>query len=263
MESKIQNGDYVLIVYDEKRRWVVQVKEGETFHTNKGFIEFNNIIGKSYGTHIQSSKQRNFLIFAPTPVDFLFKTIRKTQIVYPKDASFILLNTGIGPGSRVVEAGSGSGGLCSVLAYYIRPNGKVYSYEKREDFYKKAQKTIFRMGLDNFVEFKNKDVLNGIDEENIDAVILDLATPWEVVPLAREALKPGAPFASFSPTINQVQNTVNVLKKYDFGDIWVSELILRSWQISSKDKAYLAIRPKTHMIGHTGFLTFARKINIP
>ncbi len=261
MEKMIKNGDYILIVYDETRRWVVQVKEGQAFHTNKGLIEFDSLIGKPFGTQIQSSKQRNFLIFAPTPADLLFKAIRETQIIYPKDASFILINTGVGPGSHVVEAGSGSGGLCSILAYYVQPTGKVYSYEIRDEFLKNAQKLIVRLGLESFVEFKNQDVLQGIVEKDMDAIILDLPTPWEAVSVAREALKPGGIFASFSPTIPQIQNTVNSLKEHNFGDIQVSELMLRNWQVSSsRNEGYLATRPHTQMIGHTGFLIFARKI---
>ncbi|MHA1130640.1 MAG: tRNA (adenine-N1)-methyltransferase [Candidatus Helarchaeota archaeon] len=261
MGDLIQNGDKVLIVYDEKRRWIVQVKEGESFHTNKGIIQFDDLIDKPYGTQIQSSKGRNFSIFSPTPADFLFKVIRKTQIVYPKDAAFILINTGIGPGSRVVEAGSGSGGLCSILAYYVRPSGKIYSYELREDFYKKAQKTITRLGLEEFVEFKNKDITAGIDEQNIDVIVLDLPTPWDVIPCTREPLKAGGILSAFLPTINQVQSTVNSLKTFHFGDVMVYELLLRSWQITSRNKDFLATRPQTPMVGHTGFIIFARKLS--
>lgn len=260
MKDKIENGDNILIVYDENKRWVVQVREGEKFHTNKGIIEFDNLIGRQYGIEIASSKDRKFQIFAPTPADYLFKVIRKTQIIFPKDASYILIHTGIGPGSQVVEAGSGSGGLCSVLAYYVRPDGKVHSYEIREDFFKKAQKTIRNVGLEEWVELKNKDVLDGIDEMNMDAVVLDLPTPWEAIAIARDALKSGGFFASFSPTIPQIQNTVTTLKENHFGDILVSELIFRTWQITSRNKEYLATRPQTQMIGHTGFLIFAKKL---
>jgi tRNA (adenine57-N1/adenine58-N1)-methyltransferase len=256
----IRKGDKVLIIYDEQRRWIVEVKEGESFHTNKGIISFDDLIGKPYGTQIESSKGRNFLIFQPTPADFLFKVIRKTQIVYPKDAAFILLNAGIGPGSRVVEAGSGSGGLCSILAYYVRPTGKVFSYEIREDFFTKAQKTITRLGLEQFVEFKNKDITEGIDERNVDAVVLDLPIPWEVVPHTRDPLKAGGILVSFLPTINQVQSTVQALKEHRFGDVMVYELLLRSWQITSRHKEYLATRPQTPMVGHTGFIIVARKL---
>lgn len=261
VENKIKNGDYVLIVYGDKGRWLVQVKEGESFHTNKGFIKYDAIIGKPYGVRIQSSKDRTLLVFKPTPADFLLKTIRKTQIVYPKDASFILINTGIGPGSRVVEAGAGSGGLTSVLAYYVRPNGKVYSYELQEQFLKKAQKTLTRMGLEEFVEFKNKDVIEGIEERDVDSVVLDLPEPWEVVPQAHMALKPGGLFASLSPTIVQVQNTVDSLKEHHFGDVRTVELLLRPWKISVRKKTFVATRPQTQMIGHSGFLTFARKLS--
>jgi tRNA (adenine57-N1/adenine58-N1)-methyltransferase len=254
VEKIIENGETVLIVCDEKRRWIVQVKAGESFHTNKGFVKFDDIIGKPYGCQIQSSKQVNFLIFAPTPADLLFKTFRQTQIIYPKDAGMIIVLTGIGPGSHVVEAGAGSGGLTSMLAYYVRPNGKVYSYEMREDFLKKAQKNITRVGLESFVEFRNKNILEGLEERDMDCIVLDLPNPWEVVPLTRPALKAGGFIVSFSPQVSQVQNMVNALREHNYGDIRTYELLMRSWEITK-----MKSRPETQMIGHTGFLTFARK----
>ncbi|MHA1263837.1 MAG: tRNA (adenine-N1)-methyltransferase [Candidatus Helarchaeota archaeon] len=260
MDKTISNGDYILIVYGDKGRWLVQVKEGETFHTNKGHLAFNSIIGKPYGTSILSSKGNLFQIFAPTPADFLLKTIRKTQIIYPKDAAFILLQTGIGPGSRVVEAGAGSGGLTSVLAYYVRPTGKIYSYEINAEFYKKAKKTLERTQLRDFVELKLKDINEGIDEEHLDAVVLDLPQPWDIIDSAKKALKNGGLYASLSPTIIQVQTTVDLLRAHNFGDIRTYELLLRPWKISVRKGNFLATRPQTQMIGHSGFLTFARKL---
>ncbi len=263
LDNIIKNGDYVLIVYGDRGRWLVQVKEGQTFHSNKGYIEFDSLIGKPYGITFESSKNNTFSFFHPTPADFLLKTIRKTQIIYPKDAALILIQTGIGPGSIVVEAGAGSGGLTSILAYYVRPNGKVYSYEVREEFLKKAQKTLNRVGLEEFVELKNNDVLNGIEERDVDSVVLDLPNPWDAVPTAENALKSGGTFASLSPTIIQVQNTVEVLREHNFGDVRTCELLLRPWKISLRKGTFVATRPQTQMIGHSGFLTFARKLSKP
>lgn len=260
MEGRIQNGDYILIVYDETRRWLVQVKGGEAYHTNKGFIKFDDIIGKPYGVQIRTSKGHLFSIFTPTTADFLFKSVRQTQIIYPKDASFMLITAGIGPGSRVVEAGSGSGGMTSVLAFYVQPTGKVYGYEINEAFLRKAQKNIAHLKLENFVEFKNKDVLTGIEETDVDAVVIDLVTPWEVVELAYHALKAAGVFVSFSPTVVQVEKTIEALRTHNFGDIRIYELLLRPWQLSRK-RLEVIIRPQTQMIGHTGFLTFARKMS--
>lgn len=260
VENIITDGDYILIVYGDIGRWLVQVKAGEKFHTNKGFFAFDQIIGKPFGTTIVTSKEHQFQVFSPTPSDFLLKTIRKTQIIYPKDAAFILLQTGIGPGSRVVEAGAGSGGLTSLLAYYVRPTGKIYSYEVNEQFYKKARKTLARVKLEEWVELKNQDILNGIAEQNVDTVILDLPQPWDAIPHVSNALKDGGTFASLSPTIIQVQNTVESLRAYRFGDVQTFELLLRPWKISVRKNQFIATRPRTQMIGHSGFLTFARKL---
>ncbi|MDD1776597.1 MAG: tRNA (adenine-N1)-methyltransferase [Candidatus Helarchaeota archaeon] len=261
MEKLIQSGDYILIVFDEPHRWLVQVRAGDAFHTNKGFIKFDDIIGKPYGVRVHGSKGHPFSIFTPTTADFLFKAVRQTQIIYPKDASFILITAGIGPGWRVVEAGSGSGGLTSVLAFYVQPTGKVYGYEINEEFLKKARKNITRLGLDNVVEFKNRDIFAGIEEKEVDAVVLDLATPWEAVHVAYGALKNAGSFVSFSPTVVQVQKTIAALRDNRFGDIRMCELLLRPWQVSRKMDEVI-IRPQTQMIGHTGFLTFARKMSM-
>ena len=185
---------------------------------------------------------------------YIFKSFRKTQIIYPKDIALIVLYSGIGPGSRVVEAGTGTGALTSALAHYVKPNGKVYSYEIRQEFIETAKKNIERAGLADFVELKHKDITQGIEERNVDAVILDLATPWLVVPHAHKALKPSGSFVSFSPTIDQVIKTVEALKENGFIGMETFECLIRGMQIE-RGKT----RPQTLMTGHTGYITFARK----
>jgi tRNA (adenine57-N1/adenine58-N1)-methyltransferase len=166
--------------------------------------------------------------------------------------------SGIGPGSRVVEAGTGTGALTTALAHYVKPDGKVYSYEIREEFLKTAEKNLKRAGLVDFVELKNKDVTAGIDERDIDSVILDLATPWLVVPHAYDALKPCGTLVSFSPTIDQVVKTVEALNENGFADIETVECLMRGMQ-TERGKT----RPQTLMTGHTGYITFARKATKP
>jgi tRNA (adenine57-N1/adenine58-N1)-methyltransferase len=252
--QKITEGDYVLLYLSRRKTYLVKAEKGKTFHTHKGFIKFDDIIGKEYGVRILSNLAIEFAALKPLLRDYIFKSMRKTQITYPKDVALIVMFSGIGPGSRVVEAGTGTGALTTALAHYVKPDGKVYSYEIREEFLKNAEKNLKRAGLTDFVELKNKDVTVGIDESEVDTVILDLATPWLVVPHAYTALKPCATIVSFSPTIDQVVKTVEALKENSFVDIETVECLMRRMQTERG-----RTRPHTLMTGHTGYITFARK----
>jgi tRNA (adenine57-N1/adenine58-N1)-methyltransferase len=251
----IQEGSYVLLFLDHRRTYLVKVESGKNFHTHKGFIKFDDLIGKEYGSKVPSSTGVEFVALKPLLRDFIMKSARQTQITYPKDIALIIMFSGIGPGSRVVEAGTGTGALTTALAHYVKPDGKVYSYEIREEFLKTAEKNLRRAGLADFVELKNKDVTAGIEERDIDAVVLDLATPWLVIPHAYNALKPCRTVVSFSPTIDQVVKTVESLKDNNFIDVETVECLMRGMQVE-RGKT----RPQTLMTGHTGYVTFARKI---
>ena len=256
--QKVRKDDYVLLYLSQRKTYMVKVEKGKTFHTHKGFIKFDDLIGKEYGSRVLSSLGVEFVALKPLLRDYIMKSVRKTQITYPKDTALIVMFSGIGPGSRVVEAGTGTGALTTALAHYVKPDGKVYSYEIREEFLKTAKKNLKRAGLIDFVELKNKDVTAGIDEIDVDAVILDLATPWLVVPHAYAALKPCGTLVSFSPTIDQVVKTVEALKENSFVDIKTVECLMRRMQ-TERGKT----RPQTLMTGHTGYITFARKAMKP
>ncbi|MGQ9721960.1 MAG: tRNA (adenine-N1)-methyltransferase [Candidatus Jordarchaeum sp.] len=251
----VKVGDYVLLIYDNRRRWLLKAEEGKKHHTHRGVVDFEDIIGKPYGTTVLSNLNHKFYVVKPTPMDLILKMQRATQIIYPKDIGLILLNTGIGPGSRVVEAGTGSGALTTILANYVKPSGRVYSYESREEFSKIARKNLEKAEVIDYVELKNKDILEGIEEENIDAVVLDMATPWLAVKLAHNALVGGGHFCSYTPTIEQAQKTVKELKNENFIDIRTQECMVRDI-IVEEGKT----RPETRMIAHTAYITFARKI---
>ncbi|MGQ9624953.1 MAG: tRNA (adenine-N1)-methyltransferase [Candidatus Bathycorpusculaceae bacterium] len=252
--EKILEGNYVLLYLNQRKTFLVKVEAGKNFHTHKGFIKFDDLIGKDYGVMVQSSLGAEFIALKPLLRDYIMKSVRKTQITYPKDIALITIFSGIGPGSHVVEAGTGTGALTTALAHYVKPNGKVYSYEVREEFQKTAEKNLKRAGLLDFVELKNKDITIGIDEKDMDAVILDMATPWLVISHAYTALKPCGTIVSFSPTVDQVVKTVEALKENGFVDIETVECLIRGMQVE-RGKT----RPQTLMTGHTGYITFARK----
>jgi tRNA (adenine57-N1/adenine58-N1)-methyltransferase len=254
MTELISEGDDIFLYLDRKRTYLVRVEAEKSFHTHKGYIQLGDLIGKEYGTRIVSSMGTEFVAMKPTLRDHIFKTSRRTQISYPKDISLIIMFSGIGPGSRVVEAGTGTGALTSAIAHYIRPAGRVYTYELRQEFQKNAKKNLERAGLIDYVELKEGDITVGIEEKDVDAVILDMATPWLAVPHAYTALKGSGMLVSFSPTIDQVVKVVETLAEHGFVGTETVETLLRFMQVE-RGKT----RPQTVMTGHTGYITFARK----
>ncbi|MEM1549933.1 MAG: tRNA (adenine-N1)-methyltransferase [Candidatus Methanomethylicia archaeon] len=255
MEKVVRENENVILYIDQKRSYMVNLKRDQKFHSHKGYLDTNNIIGKRYGSKVKSHIGFEFYVLKPTIRDYIMKSLRKTQIIYPKDIAVIIHYSGIGPGSRVIEAGTGSGALTMALAYYVKPDGKVYSYESREEHIKIAKKNLERAGLMEYVELKLKDVTQGFDEEDVDAVMLDVATPWLVVNNAYKALADWGVFVSYSPTIEQVIKTVEALEKSNFIGIECIENIQRRWKVKVNET-----RPETIMIGHTGYIVFARKI---
>ena len=252
--ERINDGDYVLLCLDSRRTYLLKVEAGKTFHTHRGYVSLDELIGKEFGVVFKSSLGIEFSALKPTLEDYIMKSSRKTQITYPKDIALIIMFSGIGPGSRVVESGTGTGALTTALAHYVKPNGKIYTYELREEFQKNAEKNLRKTNLLDFVELKSGDVTIGIEERDLDAVVLDLAVPWLVVPHAYEALKPSGTIVSFSPTIDQVVKTVEALKDNSFVFIETIECMMRAMQVE-RGKT----RPHTMMTGHTGYITHARK----
>lgn len=254
MCETIRVGDDVLLYLSRKRTFLVRVEEGKTFHTHKGFIQLDNLVGKQPGTRVTSNTGTEFTALKPTLRDYVFKSQRKTQIMYPKDIALVVMFSGIGPCSRVVEAGTGTGALTTALAHYVKPTGHVFSYEIRGEFIETARRNLERASLIDYVELRNLDITVGIEETDIDAVVLDLATPWLVVPHAYVALKGSGTLVSFSPTIDQVVKTVEALEQNGFVGIETIESLVRRMQIE-RGKT----RPETLMRGHTGYVTYAQK----
>lgn len=253
-DKKISEGDYVLLYLDVRRTYMVKIEPEKTFHTHKGYIKLDELIGKEFGAPVKTSLGVEFTTLEPLVTDYMMKSSRKTQITYPKDAALIVMFSGIGSGSRVVESGTGTGALTTALAHYVKPDGKVYSYEMREEFQRAAEKNLKRAGLLEFAELKSRDVTTGFDERDMDAVILDLAVPWLVVPHAYEALKPSGTIVSFSPTIDQVVKATEALREHGFVCIETVECLMRGMQVE-RGKT----RPQTLMTGHSGYITYARK----
>jgi len=195
------------------------------------------------------------LFLRPSTDDLVRYLKRTTQIVYPKDTGYILMKMRIGPGCRVVEAGTGSGGLTLVFAQAVSPTGRVYSYETRPEMQRLARKNLEQLGLSESVEFKLRDVAEGFDERDADGLFLDLPNPWDYLAQAHAALANGGFFGSILPTTNQVSRLIGALEETNFGLIEVEEILLRQY------KAVPArLRPMDRMVAHTGYLIFARAV---
>jgi tRNA (adenine57-N1/adenine58-N1)-methyltransferase len=253
--TRIKEGDYVLLFSKKGKNWLLKVSGKGDFHTHLGRVPFENVVGSEFGCSVLSDTGQSFYVLKPTVEDFLMKCERQTQIVYPKDLGLIALKTGIGPGARVVETGTGSGALTTYVASLVRPAGKVYSYEVREDFHRMATKNLAKAGLSEFVELKLADASKGFEETDADAAIIDLGDPWNFVDLAWKALKPSGGFAGITPTTNQAELLVDKLKRNGFTRTECFEILFR------KMEARIGMtRPSTRMIGHTAYIVTATKL---
>jgi len=250
----IETGDEVLLYLNERKSWLVKVEAGKRFHSHKGIVDLGDVVGKPYGSEVRTTLGATLKVLPADYLDHLERIARRTQVIYPKDMAYITLMANVRSGSRVVECGTGSGALTSYLASHVRPGGKVITYEVREEFQENARKNIERLGLADSVEFRLKDITEGIDERDVDAVVLDMATPWLVVGKACNALRTGGRIVSFSPTINQVERTVEEMHKSGFVGIKTVELIMRTYKVKVNET-----RPDMVMVGHTGYIVSGRR----
>ena len=252
-----QENDLVLLICPRGKRFIIRLKAGERQQTHIGIVWHDTLIGQPFGRKALSHLGKPFLVLEPSIHDLIKHTHRETQIVYPKEAGYILLKMSLYSGRRVIEAGSGSGGLTLVLARAVAPEGRVYSYENRPELQRNAIRNIERAGLSQHVDFKTRDIVEGFDESDVDALFLDVRTPWDYLAQARQALKGGGFFGSLVPTTNQVSDLIAGLERHRFGDIEVAEILLREYKPVAE-----RLRPADTMVGHTGYLIFARKIDL-
>lgn len=250
-------GDLVLLVGIRHKYFIFPLIPGGTFHSHRGIVKHDDLIGQTWGTQVFSHQGSPFFLLQPSLADLLNDLKRNTQIMYPKDIGFILTTMSIGPGQTVMEAGTGSGSMAVALAYAVGPQGHVISYERRPEFQALARKNLERLGLDGRVEFKLRDIMEGFDEKDVDAFFLDVPNPWDYIAQVRAALKPGGFFCNLVPTTNQVSTLLFALRREHFAFIEVCELLLRYFKPEPT-----RLRPTDRMVAHSGFLTFARRIEM-
>ncbi|MDP2976601.1 MAG: tRNA (adenine-N1)-methyltransferase [Anaerolineales bacterium] len=252
-----QPGDLALLVGLRHKHFIFPLIPGGTFHTHRGILNHDELIGKPWGSQVFSHQGAPFFILQPSLADLLVDLKRNTQIMYPKDIGFILTSMSIGPGQTVMEAGTGSGSMTIALAYAVGPQGRVVSYERRPDFQKLAQKNLARLGLEERVALVLGDIAAGFAETNADAFFLDVPNPWDYIAQVRAALKPGGFFCNLVPTFNQVETLLYALRREHFAFIEVCEILLRYYKAEPS-----RLRPTDRMVAHTGFLIFGRRVEV-
>ena len=253
-EKHVIKKDETVALVDEKQR-VCLINTTDPTDKYKGVGVFNpkDLIDKHYGSKTTIGS-KSFFLFPTSVPDALTGLKRKAQIILPKDSGQILINCSITPGKTVLEAGIGSGSLTTVLASIVGKHGHVISYDNRQDFIEHAKENLSKTQLLDRVTIKHADVTKGIEERNLDAIILDIPNPWEAIHHAWNALTPGGYLCTYSPLISQVEQSVKEIQKYPFISMKTVEFIEREMVVGEK-----GTRPSFSMLGHTGYLTFARK----
>jgi len=249
----LRAGEPVLLIDRKLRRYLIDLVDGGEFHSHSGVLPHDDMIGSPEGTTYRSTKGMVFTALRPTITDFILKMPRGAQVIYPKDIGPILILADIFPGARVLESGLGSGALSTGM---LRAGADIVGYEIREDFLEKARENVERFlgpeALDHY-ETHIRDVYEGIEETELDRIVLDLPEPWQVVPHAEKSLRPGGIFVAYTPSIIQVSQLHEVLEESKLGFAETVEVLNRGWHVQGA-----AVRPDHRMVAHTGFLTHAR-----
>jgi tRNA (adenine57-N1/adenine58-N1)-methyltransferase len=251
-------GDRVQLTDQKGKIYSITITPGKEWHTHKGWIVHDDLIGLPEGSVVSTSAGLKFTAFIPLLTDYVLSMPRGATIVYPKDAALIVGFADIFPGARVLEAGVGSGALTLSLLRAVGPTGSVHSVERREEFAANATSNI-----ENYFGSRPKNwslAIGSVQEQEFDhqfdRVILDMLAPWECVEMAAKVLRPGGVFMAYVATTTQLSATAEALKEDGhFTEPESFESMVRGWHHEG-----LAVRPQQRMIGHTGFLIFSRRM---
>ncbi len=253
--NSFKDGDWVLLVTtDGAKTWISRV--GTRFTTAQGTFDLNDLIGKSPGCSVISHRGYRLYAFRPTPSEFLLRGLeRQTSVAYPKELSYIIHRCGIGPGARVVEAGSGSGASTIAFAFAVGSDGHVFSYEKRAEFSRLAQENVEAFGLSDRVTFRIRDIAEGFDEQDADLVFLDVREPWLYLDQALGSVADGGFLVILVPTTNQVVETLRSFSSRSVVGTEVLEILHRPYKPVAD-----RLRPEDRMVAHTAFVVITRKV---
>ncbi|MGC9118153.1 MAG: tRNA (adenine-N1)-methyltransferase [Thermoproteus sp.] len=248
----MRRGDWVMLVSEDGLKIVARHRG--RLETIRGYVEASVLDAADYGDVVTTSLGHRLYVLRPTIYDILPRLRHATQVIYPVDAEFIALVSGIGPGSEVAEAGTGSGFLASVLAWRVGPLGRVLTYEVRPDFAEVAWGNIKSLGLEEVVDLAVADVaVAGFGAEGLDAVVLDMGSPWTAMDAALDALKPGGVLVVFSTSVEHAQKSVAAMRSRGLLDINMAEISVRPWKAEPGE-----MRPETRAVVFTGFIIWGR-----
>jgi len=252
-------GERVLLVDSKQRRHLVMLAPGGEFHSHAGIVRHDDLIGSDEGITVRTTMGARLVVVRPTLGEYVLEMPRGAQVIYPKDLGPILLLADIFPGAKVLESGVGSGALTMTLLRAVGPAGSVIGYELRDDFASRAQRNVAGLlGEDVPLRVEVRDAYDGIDEDGLDRIVLDLPEPWRVVKHAESALRPGGILLAYLPTIGQVARLREELVQSPFGMAQTLEVMHRTWHVDGQ-----SVRPDHRMVAHTGFLTHARLLVPP
>jgi len=247
-------GDLVILLSPKGKRYLRKLEEKIDIHGADGVIAVVDILAAEYGHEVFTHQGIPYRLKRPGLYDLVRGVRRQTQIIYPKDIGYICTRLGIGNGTRVIEAGSGSGSLTLALSWFSGERSHVYTYEAREEFYKLCRRNLEWAGLGHNVTLYNRDIVEGFEQTDADALFLDVRTPWDYLEQVIKAVKPGAPLAFLLPTVGQVSNLLKGLERGPFDEVEVEEILVRRWKpIADR------LRPEDRMVAHTGFIVFTRQ----
>lgn len=253
--ATVEYGDVVMLIGKDRKTLIRTVRQGEKIQIHLGEIDFDKLVGVPYGGQFKTHQGRSLVVLAPSLDDFFTHIQRSTQIIYPKDLGYIALKLGLQQGARVIEAGSGSGVLTSMLALMVGDEGHVYSYERRAASLQQAKANVQRLGLEHRVTFFERDIYDGFEQTDVQALFLDVANPHDFLDIAWKALQGGGFFGAIVPTVNQLIDLLTALQNGPWFLLQADELIRRSWKTVPA-----RVRPDENMYGHTGILVFARSV---
>ncbi len=250
-------GDRVQLTDPKGRLHTVTLEAGKAFHTHRGAIAHDDLLGRPEGIVVTSTSGTAYLAVRPLLADYVLSMPRGAAVIYPKDAAQIVMMGDIFPGARVIEAGAGSGALTCSLLRAVGPDGAVTSYERREDFAATARKNVERFtgtappNWDlRLAEFADNDVVDA------DRIVLDMLDPWTVIGPAAAALRPGGVLVGYVATVTQLSRLVEGLREHgSFTEPASFETLVRPWHVVG-----LAVRPDHRMVAHTAFLVTSRRL---
>jgi tRNA (adenine57-N1/adenine58-N1)-methyltransferase len=252
-----KRGDWALLLEERGGYKTVARVGGGRIQTIRGFIDTDKLVGAPHGSEITTSLGVKFRALSATIFDVIENKFElRAQAIYPKDAVYIIKAIGLGPGFRVAEAGTGSGFLTAVLAWYVRPWGVVYSFDNRIEHMKVAVRNLGRIDLLNYVDLQVRDVVRtGFGSIRVDAVVLDMGDPWNALDRVSEALKPGGVVVIFATTVEHMAKSVEALRKRNYVNISIEEVLVRRWKSVPGE-----LRPETFDVTHTGWIISARLV---